>query len=118
MVVLATALPLSGRLLQRVARRAAFGLARTGSGGGHGSGDYIIAFSTTCRQRGFQGISDALSRDESAINAAFQAAADATEEAILNSLFRAERMVGRDGNVREALPIGRVLEILDRHRAR
>ena len=118
MMVLATDLPLSGRLLQRVARRATFGLARAGSSGGHGSGDYVIAFSTTYRQRGLREISDALSREESAVNAAFEAAADATEEAILNSLFRAERMVGRDGNVREALPIDRVLEILDRHHAR
>ena len=115
MIVLATDLPLSSRLLERVARRATFGLARTGSSGGHGSGDYVIAFSTTYRKQGLPDVSKALSRKEGLIDVAFQAAADATEEAILNSLFRAERMVGRDGHVREALPIEEILEILNRH---
>jgi D-aminopeptidase len=113
MVVVATDLPLSSRLLGRLAKRATFGLARAGSSGGHGSGDYVIAFSTSYRQGRHSAakpaIREALARDESAIDAAFRAVADATEEAILNSLFRAERMVGRDGHVREALPIGRAL---------
>ena len=115
MMILATDLPLSNRLLNRVAKRATFGLARTGSSGGHGSGDYVIAFSTTCRQPGaMQPVREALARDEGLIDAAFRVAADATEEAILNSLFQAERMVGRDDHVREALPLDRVREILRR----
>lgn len=113
MIVLATDLPLSNRLLNRVCKRAAFGLARTGSSGGHGSGDYVIAFSTTCRRPGaMPAARQALSRQESLIDPVFQAAADATEEAILNALFRAERMVGRDGHVREALPLDRVRALL------
>ncbi len=119
MMIVATDLPLSNRLLFRVCKRATFGLARTGSSGGHGSGDYVIGFSTTYRrQDAMPGIREALARQEGVIEAAFQAVADATEEAILNAMFKAERMVGRDGHTREALPIDRVLEILDRHKRR
>lgn len=119
MMIVATDLPLSNRLLFRVCKRATFGLARTGSGGGHGSGDYVIGFSTTCRlPNALPAIRETLARQEGVIDEAFRAVAEATEEAILNSLFKAERMVGRDGHTREALPIDRVLEILDRHRRR
>lgn len=113
MIILATDLPLSNRLLNRVCKRATFGLARTGSSGGHGSGDYVIAFSTTCREPGaMPAVQDALARQEGLIDAVFRAAADATEEAILNSLFRAERMEGRDHHLREALPLDRVRALL------
>ncbi len=119
MMIVATDLPLSNRLLFRVCKRATFGLARTGSSGGHGSGDYVIGFSTTCRTpKAMPGIREALARQEGVIEAAFLAVADATEEAILNAMFKAERMVGRDGHTREALPIDQVLEILDRHGVR
>ena len=113
MIVMATDLPLSGRLLGRLARRAAFGLARTGASGAHDSGDYIIAFSTTYRLSGsLPRIREALALDEGVIDPAFRAAADATEEAILNSLFRAERIIGRDGNTREELSLDRVVELI------
>jgi D-aminopeptidase len=109
MIVVATDLPLSARLLGRLARRATFGLARAGSSGGHGSGDYVIAFSTAYRRPEAAGaVRDELARREGAADVAFQAVADATEEAILNSLLRAERMVGRDGHAREALPLDRL----------
>jgi D-aminopeptidase len=115
MMVLATNLPLCSRLLHRLCRRATFGLARTGSSGGHGSGDYVIAFSTTYRQREAMAQSRAaLARNEGLIDAAFRAAADATEEAILNSLFRAGPMMGRDDHRRQALPVERVVERLRR----
>jgi D-aminopeptidase len=120
MMVVATDLPLSSRLLGRLARRVTFGLARTGSRGGHGSGDYVIAFSTTYRQPAAVAMAvvrEALATDESLLDGAFGAVADATEEAILNSIFMAERMVGRDGHVREAFPIERMLPILRRHGA-
>ena len=118
MMVVATDLPLSNRLLGRLAKRATFGLARTGSQGGHGSGDYVIAFSTTYRQpAAMAGARAALARDESLMDAAFRAVADATEEAIVNSLFQAERMVGRDGHTREALPVDQVVAILRQHGA-
>ena len=113
MMVVATDLPLCNRLLNRVAKRATFGLARTGSSGGHGSGDYVLAFSTTYRQAGVMGeIRQALERNEGGIDAAFQATADATEEAIINSLLQAERMVGRDGHARECLPVEQAEEML------
>ena len=116
MIVVATDLPLCNRLLTRLAKRASFGLARSGSSGGHGSGDYIIAFSTTYRKADAgAGMRNALSANESNMDIAFRAVADATEEAILNSLFRAHTLVGRDGHVREAFPIDRALEILKHH---
>ena len=113
MMIVATDVPLSNRLLNRVSKRATLGMARTGSSGGHGSGDYVIAFSTTYRApEAMRGARQALDRNESAIDVLFQAVADATEEAILNSLFRAHTVVGRDGNTREALPLDVVLERL------
>jgi D-aminopeptidase len=115
MIVVATDLPLSNRLLNRVAKRATIGMARAGGAGGHGSGDYVIAFSTTYRiPDAMPGARQALAEDESAIDGAFQAVADATEEAILNSLFRARTVVGRDGNRREAIPLDGVRERLRR----
>jgi D-aminopeptidase len=115
MVIVATDLPLSNRLLNRVAKRATLGMARVGSAGGHGSGDYVIAFSTTYRQaERMSGARRALADRESSIDDVFQAVADATEEAILNSLFRAHTVVGRDGNTRMALPMDVVLDRLQK----
>jgi D-aminopeptidase len=114
MIIYATDLPLSGSELDRVAKRATFGLARTGSKGGHGSGDYVIGFSTTYRNGQMQSIRDAITRSESLIDIPFQAIADATEEAILNAIFKATRLVGYNGTVREPLPINQVLGRLRR----
>ncbi|MFH1844575.1 MAG: P1 family peptidase [bacterium] len=109
MIIFATDLPLSGSHLDRVSKRATFGLARTGSGGGHGSGDYVIGFSTTFRS-GAKAVSrEAMRQDEGLIDIPFAAIADATEEAILNAVFRATTLVGRDGIVREAVPINQVV---------
>ena len=112
MMIVTTDLPLSGHLLQRTARRATFGLARTGSRVGHGSGDYVIAFSKTSRNEDKPGLRDAFRQNRGLIDIVFPAVADATEEAILNSMFKATRVVGRDGNTREALPIDQVLDRL------
>ena len=113
MVIVATNLPLSNRLLNRVAKRATLGMARTGSSGGHGSGDYVIAFSTTYRlSQAMASARRTLADDESSVDVIFQAVADATEEAILNSMFRAQTVVGRDGNTRQALPLDIVLHRL------
>jgi len=115
MMIVATDLPLSNRLLNRVAKRATLGMARTGSTGGHGSGDYVIAFSTTYRAPAAMRTARAkLAENEAALDVVFQAAADTTEEAILNSMFRAETVVGRDGNMRAALPLDVVEERLRR----
>ncbi len=106
MMIVGTDLPLDNRLLNRVAKRATLGMARIGATGGHGSGDYAIAFSTTYRTRGSkEDARQALAENEGVIDVVFQAAADTTEEAILNSMFRAETVVGRDGNMRAALPL-------------
>lgn len=120
MIVVATSAPLLDRGLRRLARRAGIGLARTGSIAGNGSGDYVIAFSASELVR-IPDVPTALTHkveivveDGRAIDALFQAAVEATEEAILNAMFRATTMTGRDGNVREALPIDRVETIMRR----
>lgn len=108
-IVVATDAPIDHRNLTRLASRAMFGLARTGSSGANGSGDYVIAFSTL-RQPVALLANDAMSP-------LFQAVIEATEEAIYNSLFRARTMTGRAGRTVEALPLERTLEILRKHQA-
>jgi len=119
-VVVATDAPLDARGLRRLAMRALFGLARTGSVMAHGSGDYVIAFSTaeSVRVRSGAGRERTLTvlRDE-ALSPLFLAVIEATEEAVYNSLFRATTMRGRGGRVVEALPVERTLEILRAYRA-
>jgi D-aminopeptidase len=100
-VVIATDAPADARNLGRMASRSMMGLARTGSSASNGSGDYAIAFSTT---RG------TISND--AMSPLFLAVIEATEEAVLNSLFRATTVRSA-----EALPIERTVEILRRYRA-
>jgi D-aminopeptidase len=119
MIVVGTDIPLDARQLGRVARRAALGLARTGSIAGNGSGDFIIAFSNANLvfaqpSASFRDVR-VLAEDGPSIDQVFQATVDSVEEAILNSLFRAETVVGRDGHVREALPIERVMGIMRRN---
>lgn len=121
--IVATDAPLLDRGLGRLARRVALGLARTGSTGGHGSGEVAIAFSTAPGLRvPHEPASPVLQREILAdddrgnhpgqIDALFQAVVEATEEAVLNSLFRAETVTGRDGNTSLALPLERVREIM------
>jgi len=116
MVILATDAPLTPRQLTRLARRAAVGLARTGSIHGHSSGDFVLAFSTARRfshdDVGPTFAGEWLVERECLMNQLFEAAAEATEEAVVNSLLRAETMVGRDGHIREAIPISRLVEIM------
>jgi D-aminopeptidase len=118
MIVVATDAPLSDRNLRRLAARATLGLARTGSVMDNGSGDYVIAFSTSpdVRRKFKQALrrSEELSNDE--MSGLFQAMVESTEEAIYNSLFMARTVSSRKGTV-EALPINEVLTILRDHRA-
>jgi D-aminopeptidase len=107
MMVVATDAPLSPRNLKRLAKRAMLGMATTGSPSTNGSGDYVIAFSTNSSLQ-------VLSNAE--ISPLFQAAKEATQEAIYNSLFMATSVSGRDGHRREAIPLDRVMEILRHHR--
>ena len=115
MMVVATDAPLSPLKLERVARRAMMGLARTGSFAGNGSGDYVIAFSTASGVR--RGGDDVLSVEEvanSRMSSLFLATVEATEEAVYNSLFKATTVSGM-GNTAEALPIDETLEVLRRY---
>ena len=89
MIVVATDAPLGSRTLERLASRAIVGLARTGSSMSNGSGDYVIAFSTApeCRRRRGESIHRVAELSNDAMSPLFQAVAEATEEAIYNSLF-------------------------------
>jgi len=116
MIVVATDAPLDARNLERLAKRALLGIARTGGYFSNGSGDYAVAFSTASSVRVPNRAASptrtvTLLRDD-AISPLFQAAAEACEEAIWNSLFKAVRTEGKDGHVAEALPLDRVKEAL------
>ena len=113
MMVVATDAPLDARQLMRLAKRATFGLARSGSSGSNGSGDFVIAFSTTTKiAAGPQASVETTVISEDALAPLFEAVIEATEEAIDNSLLRAKTVKGRDGHVIEALPIERLKDIL------
>jgi D-aminopeptidase len=119
MIVVATDAPLDARNLERLAARALVGLARTGASMTNGSGDYVIAFSTAAEvRRNPRAREPAAIRDlpNEATSSLFQAVAEATEEAILNSLFRATTTTANGVTV-DALPLDRTLEILRRHDA-
>jgi D-aminopeptidase len=116
MIVVATDAPLDARNLGRLAKRALLGIARTGGYFSNGSGDYAVAFSTAASVR-IPHRSDAPTRTttvlrDDAVSPLFQAAAEAAEEAILDSLFKAVRTEGKDGHIAEALPLDRVRELL------
>ena len=121
-IVIATDAPVDHRNLQRLAARSMAGLARTGSAGTNGSGDYAIAFSTAQELRirsagntGNKKSTFTLLSNE-AMSPLFLAVIEATEEAIYNSLFRATTTTGL-GHTVEALPLDRTLEILRKHGA-
>ncbi|HEV8429391.1 MAG TPA: P1 family peptidase [Pyrinomonadaceae bacterium] len=120
-IVIATDAPLDARNLNRMAARAMMGLARTGAAASNGSGDYAIAFSTSSdvrirvldpAERNTPRVVKTLAND--AVSPLFLAVIEATEEAIYNSLFRANTISGR-GRTVEALPLDRTLEILRKH---
>ena len=104
-LVVATDAPLSCLQLQRLARRAAMGLARTGSCAHHGSGDLVVAFSTAnALPRGWKGPRNWTLLPDQELDSLYRAAVEASEEAVLNALWWAETCVGRDGNTAWALP--------------
>ena len=114
MIVVATDAPVGARNLKRLAKRALFGLARTGGIGSNGSGDYVIAFSTAPEVRihyktdsQYQQIRELRNGDMTPL---FDAVIEATEEAILNSLFYAEQV--KDVS---PLPVAQVIKILKEH---
>ena len=101
-VVVATDAALSPHQLERIARRAGLGLARTGSVAYHGSGEIFVAFAT----------GDERSVRDDEVDPLFEATVDATEEAVVNSLWFAKDVTGRDGNTVRALPHDATLELL------
>ncbi len=117
MIVVATDAPVSDRNLERIARRAIMGLSRTGSYASNGSGDYVIAFSTSEEVRRSDGDGMHRYRDlsNSNVSALFEATLEATEEAIYNSLFMAESVTS-NGRTVEALPVEETVDILRRYR--
>ncbi len=119
MIVVITDAPLSDRNLKRVAKRAMMGLAKTGGIASNGSGDYVIALSTAKENLIPNNSDSKLYKNEVLRNEnmtpIFLATIEATEEAILNSLFAAKTMNGREGHTIEALPLQRVLEILKKY---
>jgi D-aminopeptidase len=102
MIVLATDAPLSARQLGRLAHRAAFALARTGTVCHHGSGDFVIAFSTAYRIS--ENEQNILLIPDTSLDSLFHAVVETVEESVYNALFAAETMQGREGNRLEYLP--------------
>ncbi|MFN1834704.1 P1 family peptidase [Balneola sp. MJW-20] len=119
MIIVATDAPLSDRNLERLAKRAFLGIARVGGFASNGSGDYVIAFSNNkqvLRGRSENGLREITDLDNNALTPLFLAAVEATEEAILNSLFMAETVEGHRGS-QEALPVDEVLGIMRKYGA-
>ena len=118
MIVVATNAPLDSRSLERLAKRAFMGLAKTGGIASNGSGDYVIAFSTDSSLRVPFNAADIFQQNvlsNDAVSPLFMAAIEATEEAIVNSLLAAETMKGKNGRTVEALPKEKLKEILKKY---
>ncbi|CAM3626825.1 P1 family peptidase [Pontibacter korlensis] len=121
MIVVATDAPVDARNLERMAKRAMMGLAKTGGIASNGSGDYVIAFSSNPDLRIPYSTKDKtqaapiLRNDE--MSPLFMAVIEATEEAIINSLFMAETMQGKENRTVEALPVNKVTKLLKKHHA-
>lgn len=118
MIILASDAPLGVNQLHRLCIRAAAGLARTGSVFHHGSGDFVIAFSTAHRvphqPEDILMHETIIGNDEGIMNGLFRAVIEGVEQAVLESLVCADTMIGRDGHVAYGLPIDQVLDILHR----
>jgi D-aminopeptidase len=117
MIVVATDAPLTARNLDRLARRAIMGLARTGSFASNGSGDYVIAFSSNPAVRKPRSSDEPVPVSvlvNEAMSPLFAATAEATEEAIYNAIFKATTVTSSRGELR-AIPIDELLRILEKH---
>ena len=125
MIVIATDAPLDARQLERMAKRAAFGLGRTGTICHSGSGDFVIAFST-CNRRAHGAtelVSEARAINEEApflagtlIDQLFRAVVECAEESVYNALVAAQTTVGRDGNTLRALPHDQLQDLMRHYR--
>ena len=116
-IVIATNAPLTPRQLKRIAKRTHIGIARVGGLTSHGSGEVVIAFSTN-----YHILHDAhklLKMEvlpDIELNPLFKAVVEATEEAILNSLFQSHTMIGRDNHVVPGIPVKEVVEIIKKYK--
>ena len=116
MIVVATDAPLDSRNLERLAKRAMLGLARTGGIASNGSGDYVIAFSTAPELREHYGSRElktgapVISNDR--MSMLFQGVIEATEEAILNSLFMATEIRGFENHQVPLLPKEEIADLI------
>jgi D-aminopeptidase len=119
MIIVATDAPLLSRNLERLAKRALLGISRVGGFASNGSGDYVIAFSTSKDvriERGNSGSTQTyIELENSATTPLFLAAVEATEEAILNSLFMATTVTGDREHTQKALPIPEVMQIMEKY---
>jgi len=127
MMIVATDLDINSRQLWKVAKRAVLGLARTGSYSSNGSGDFTIAFTTGRKtveglvEKALEELVERAPRvrrsnlGDCFLNPVYKATVEATEEAIVNALFKAETMVGRDKNIRYSLPLDQVEEIFQKY---
>ncbi len=121
MIIVATDAPVDVRNLERIAKRALLGLGKTGGIAANGSGDYVIAFSTHPGLRIAHHSPEktqtvTLLRNDN-VTPLFLATIEATEEAIINSLFKAETLIGKDQHRIPALPLEQTLKILKKHHA-
>lgn len=114
-IVIATDAPLDHRQLRRLAERSMSGLALTGSSMTNGSGDYAIAFSTANKINSSEKLRAVQVVGNDAMSPLFQAVIEATEEAILNSMFKATTVTGKDKRTVEALPLEKVKELLRKY---
>ena len=116
MIIIATNAPLSNRNLKRMAKRVDHAFGRVGAYSSNGSGDYVIIFSTA---KGIENDGKTIKREEmknSYMNGLFAGTVEATEEAIINSLFMAETISSRYGNM-ESLPVDKTMKILKKYKA-
>jgi len=115
-MVIATDAPLSDRNLERLAARAIMGLSRTGSSAANGSGDYVLAFSTSDKVRrrfdAKQLATEELANEQ--MSGLFQGAVEATEEAIYNSMFEATTTTG-NGHTVQAIPMDKLKAVLAKY---
>ncbi len=118
MMVVITDAPLDARNLKRLAERAFMGMARTGGIASNGSGDYVIAVSTAYRipHESASSLDQVKLMRNDSVSPLFMAAIEATEEAIINSLFAAQTVVGDQGHRAEQLPVDQVIKLLKKAR--
>lgn len=115
-MIVATDAPLTARQLNRLAKRAVVGLARTGGYAYNGSGDVVVAFSTANKIKHYEKQEISIrALPDSVLSPIFKATAEAVEEAIINSLLQAKTMDGRDNHIRYALPKEELVRIMKKY---